>query len=639
MKKWIIGVIAVIFIFIIVLSAGFFDEPQKLVDRESKIPSDAVKMFPEDDDFPPILHSVEYEEPVPVPYPINTAGGEDSPFIIPNGETLYFFFTPDVEVPVEEQVLDEVTGIYVANLVDGEWTKPERVVLQDRGKLALDGCPCVQGDTIWFCSAREGYTGIHFFTAEFIDGKWQHWVQVEEKFEDWDVGELHITSDGTELYFHSFRDGGKGNLDIWYMKKVDCEWQEPVNVNVVNTVENEGWPFISQDGEELWFNRFYQGYPALFRSKKVDGEWQDPELIMSQFAAEPTLDDEGNLYFVHHFFKEGKMIEADIYVAYKKEKELITPLDLPTIPSRGFFLGFLPTPADEQSFEEVYLEASELIEVVPVWGRPSPFYQLAEDLSGSWGNNFVRRLIRYYGMFPMIHVSFIGSELTLSTPPGMEGATLSDSEWREAYKTAVLDVVRASRPYYLSIGNEVNRWYEKYGVNSSSPNGFQHYVSLYEETYDEVKDLSPNTIVFCTFSREIVAENREADLEVLDMFDPNKIDMLVFTSYPFAVESINAPEDIPDNYYKVASDHMPEKPFGFSELGWPSIEEFGGEEGQADFLSDSINRLTTAQNIDLRLLSWIWLTDLDESDHVGLKMRDGTEKSVYNLWMRYSIVR
>jgi hypothetical protein len=41
-------------------------------------------------------------------------------------------------------------------------------------------------------------------------------------------------------------------------------------------------------------------------------------LIISQFAGEPTLDAEGNLYFVHHFYLDGKQIEADIYVAYRK---------------------------------------------------------------------------------------------------------------------------------------------------------------------------------------------------------------------------------------------------------------------------------------------------------------------------------
>jgi len=41
-------------------------------------------------------------------------------------------------------------------------------------------------------------------------------------------------------------------------------------------------------------------------------------LILSQFAGEPSLDREGNIYFVHHYFEDGKMIEADIYVAYRK---------------------------------------------------------------------------------------------------------------------------------------------------------------------------------------------------------------------------------------------------------------------------------------------------------------------------------
>jgi hypothetical protein len=35
-------------------------------------------------------------------------------------------------------------------------------------------------------------------------------------------------------------------------------------------------------------------------------------------AGEPSIDEEGNVYFVHHFFDGDKMIEADIYVAYKK---------------------------------------------------------------------------------------------------------------------------------------------------------------------------------------------------------------------------------------------------------------------------------------------------------------------------------
>ena len=100
--------------------------------------------------------------------------------------------------------------------------------------------------------------------------------------------------------------------------KVNGEWKEPENIEELNTVDTEGWPFISRDGRELWFNRWYMGYPAIFRSIKTDAGWGEAALIISQFAAEPSLDDAGNLYFTHHFIEDGKMLDADIYVAYRK---------------------------------------------------------------------------------------------------------------------------------------------------------------------------------------------------------------------------------------------------------------------------------------------------------------------------------
>ncbi|MEW5955640.1 MAG: hypothetical protein AB1626_03850 [Candidatus Micrarchaeota archaeon] len=291
--------------------------PIPLKTRGETIPSDAVKMTPETDSYPPVLHSDEWNEPQPAGPPVNTAGAEDSPFITPDGSTLYFFFTPDVRVPVERQLLDGVTGIWVSTRQGTTWAEPTRVVLQDAGKLSLDGCEFVQGNTMWFCSAREGYAGIHWFTARHENGAWTEWTNADFKPE-YEVGELHFSRDWNEVYFHSPRAGGKGQLDVWFSRKQDGEWQEPQNIEIVNTPENEGWPFLSQDGSELWFLRTYDGSPALFRSKKTNETWAGPELIISSFAGEPTLDNEGNLYFVHHFYENGRMIEADLYVARKK---------------------------------------------------------------------------------------------------------------------------------------------------------------------------------------------------------------------------------------------------------------------------------------------------------------------------------
>ncbi len=313
-----------------------------------------------------------------------------------------------------------------------------------------------------------------------------------------------------------------------------------------------------------------------------------------------------------------------------------TPKGPPPVPPRGFYMGTLPMPAEGQTFESAYAQAAEYAEFVPVWGRPSPFYRIADDLEGDWGKVFVDQYTYGNGMFPLVHLTFMGEGLSLASPPDMPHAALNDPLWRAAYKEAALNVVRAAQPPYLSLGNEVNRWYEKYGAESSNPNGFQHYISLYEEIYSAVKAASPQTKVFCTFAREIVSEHRPADLAILSMFDPAKMDLIAFTSYPYAVQSIQLPSDIPPDYYTQAQVYMPGIPLAFTELGWPSLEALGGESAQADFLTQATGRLTHDQGVTLELVGWAWLHDIDNNDATGLLRRDGSEKLAYGVWKQIS---
>jgi hypothetical protein len=307
----------------LVLSLLFLDAcslvtpvPTTPPDRESLIPGNQVKITPNMDLYPPKSLTKEYEDPVPLPYPVNTAGAEDSAFITPDGNTLYVWFTPDVSKPVEEQVTDGVTGIYMFHKTSGGWSPAERVRLQEAGKLALDGCEFVFGDKMWFCTVREGYTGIHWFTVEFRDGNWTNWENADFQPE-YEVGELHITADGNELYYHSSRVGGKGGYDLWVSRKVNGAWDRPENLAALNSPRTDGWPFVTQDMSELWFTRG-NGAPELYRSLKVNGTWSEPVQMFSHFCGESSMDNQGNVYFTHHFYKDDVMLEADIYVAYKK---------------------------------------------------------------------------------------------------------------------------------------------------------------------------------------------------------------------------------------------------------------------------------------------------------------------------------
>jgi hypothetical protein len=302
-------------------------EPPGTITREQTLPAGAEKLNPGNDPLPPVLHHAGWLDPVPMPGPVNTAGSEDSPFITPDGTGFLFFFTPDSSIPAEQQLGDRVTGIYHTFRTSpaADWAPPVFLPLADPGEPALNGCPTLHGQTLWFCSARAGgFRPIDFYTADFSGNDASGWQNAGQDLNQRiGIGELHLTADGRSIYFHADLPGGAGGYDIWVTHRVDESWSAPENIAAINTGEMEGWPWVSpggdnSGGDELWFTRTYQGSPAIFRSVLNAEGWSAPELIVSQFAGEPTLDAEGNLYFVHHFVRDGAILEADIYVAYRK---------------------------------------------------------------------------------------------------------------------------------------------------------------------------------------------------------------------------------------------------------------------------------------------------------------------------------
>jgi Tol biopolymer transport system component len=293
------------------------------VSRYSALPA-AIKMTPVDDAWPPVV-APGWTQPVPLDRPVNTAGAEDSPFITPDGRTLYFVFTPDVRVPVDQQLFDGVTGIWVTHRAGDGWSEPKRVPLAGPGELHLDGCEFVLDDWMVFCSVREGNAReIDLYTATLRDGIWTDWQNWGEPFNAmYDIGEMHITANGRFLYFASQRPGGLGGYDLWVSEKAGDQWSEPINLgSQINTDGNENRPFVTADGQELWFDstsKQGQPGPAVFRSlRQANSSWGEPEEIISSFAGEPTLTGNGRtLYFVHHYFSANlsHMLEADIYVS------------------------------------------------------------------------------------------------------------------------------------------------------------------------------------------------------------------------------------------------------------------------------------------------------------------------------------
>ena len=597
---------------IILIASGILIEEQlnrdnnqniNLPSRESRIPSDIVKVTPQTDAAPPKSLSQEYANPVPVHGKVNTAGAEDSAFILPDGNTLYFIFVPDVRLPVEQQILDPTVGIYVSRMENNSWNEPERIVLQDPDKLAMDGAEFVQDNLMYFCSAREGYTGVHWFKAEFKDGKWQNWENADHtlKMEEYETGELHISSDGNDLYFHSARSGGKGGLDIWVSEKVDGEWSEPVNVAAVNTERDEGWPALSPSGKELWFSRDY----GIWRSQRVNGEWQPPEEMFFPLAGEPSVDNAGNVYFTHHFFKNDTMVEADIYVAYRRQ------------PMKG--VSLTPRSSQEDDFLDFFERAKQTGNIV-TWA--GDWNELGK-IGGS--PQVLTEIVSTYDLIPFVEVT-----------PQSNGVLLRplNETIKQIYKNDVVAFAGKYKPAYLGLGIEINLLYEK------SPEDFDEFVEFYNDVYNFVKAESPNTKVFTIFQLEKMKgytiwsnELAKPDKEQWFLLEKFKIDICAFTTYPCLI--FKDPSEIPRDYYTEISNYTT-KPIAFTEIGWHSeASPLGWESSeaeQAEFI-ETFHSITKDMNVEITI--WSFLYDqktIEPFRSMGLLREDGTARPAWDFW-------
>lgn len=292
--------------------------------REGSIPEGAVKVTPETDLFPPVLHSEAWEEPVPLSSAVNTAGVEDAPVVSDDGSTLYFFFTPDASAPAEEQLTDGYTGVWKVERTGSSWGTPQSVVLSDG--LSLDGPVSLQEDTLWFVSVRSGTYGADgdVFRAWPSGGGWAWQNAGSQLNADYNAGECAVgAGGGLMVCARDAEFGVYGGYDLWQLEEDGGGWTEPVNLGgAVNGPDDDGWPALSADAGELWFTSSSssgQPGPAVYRCSRAGGSWSKPEEIVSGFSGDPSVDSAGNLYFTHVYAdSSGEVIETDIYVCIRR---------------------------------------------------------------------------------------------------------------------------------------------------------------------------------------------------------------------------------------------------------------------------------------------------------------------------------
>ena len=223
---------------------------------------------------------------------INTAMLEYYPTISLDGNTL--IFTRRVNGTNED--------FYESTRTGGVWGMA-RNLPGNINTNENEGAACISQDGQWLifngCNYPDGMGSCDLYISYLTPDGWSTPENMGDSInsEFWEVAPS-LSPDKRDLYFASNRPGGYGGSDIYVSHRLlNGQWSAAENLGpIINTIGDEGTPFIHADNQTLYFNSTGQpgyGNNDLFLSRKQpDGTWGKPENLGYPIN---TIDDQGSL--------------------------------------------------------------------------------------------------------------------------------------------------------------------------------------------------------------------------------------------------------------------------------------------------------------------------------------------------------
>ncbi len=207
----------------------------------------------------------------PVSQEVNTRYSETHPVISGDGNRMAYI--------TEQPFFDE--ALFVEK-VDGKWTFPMSLTSMLGFDMNIYPVALSHDGTEMLLYYDDDHIG-NLYTSSYKDGFWLPAKKLGENIST-KYWESHgsFTKDGQTLYFTSNRKGGHGGLDIYKsQRQTDGKWGTPANLGTtINSRYNEETPFITQDGNRLYFSSYGHhnmgGYDIFYSTKNQNGTWGEP---------------------------------------------------------------------------------------------------------------------------------------------------------------------------------------------------------------------------------------------------------------------------------------------------------------------------------------------------------------------------
>lgn len=133
---------------------------------------------------------------------------------------------------------------------------------------------------------------------------------------------------------------------------------------------------------------------------------------------------------------------------------------------------------------------------------------------------------------------------------------------RTAFRNHCERMIDQFQPDYFAYAIEANM------IFSKNPALWNDFVGLAEFVYNALKTDYPDLPVFVTLQVDFFDADRSGQTAALAALWPYT-DLVAVSAYPYA-RPLNSPDLIVDDYFSALADLAPDKPFAFSETGWPA---------------------------------------------------------------------